>query len=77
MSKYIIQFNKSAVKDIKKLPKNIIQRVLSKIFSLAENPHPSGCRKMQVQKICGALELAITGYFILLKMIFYSLKLLK
>lgn len=46
MSKYNIQFSKSAVKDIKKLPKIAVERVLSKIYSLANNPRPAGCKKI-------------------------------
>lgn len=44
--KYEIRIKKSAQKEIKALPKNVIKRVLNKIKQLAEEPRPSGCRKI-------------------------------
>lgn len=46
MSNYKIKFSKGSVKDIKKLPKTTVERILYKIFSLAANPTPPGCRKL-------------------------------
>jgi mRNA interferase RelE/StbE len=36
----------AAEKDLKKLPGEIFQRIIIHIKSLAENPRPSGCRKI-------------------------------
>ena len=35
-----------AEKDLKKLPGEIFQRIITHIKSLAETPRPSGCRKI-------------------------------
>lgn len=42
-----IQIEKNAEKDIRKLPTEQINRTIDKIKSLAENPIPEGCRKLQ------------------------------
>ena len=44
--KYKVTIKKSAQKEIKALPKNVIKRVLIKIKQLADEPRPSGCRKI-------------------------------
>jgi mRNA interferase RelE/StbE len=36
----------AAEKDLKKLPGEIFQRIITHIKSLAETPRPSGCRKI-------------------------------
>jgi len=46
MAKYRVEIKKSAVKEIKKLPKQYLKHVLSKIAALAENPRPEGCIKL-------------------------------
>lgn len=43
---YKVTIKKSAQKEIKALPKNVIKRVLVKIKQLADEPRPSGCRKI-------------------------------
>ena len=43
---YELFIEQSAEKGIKKLPKDIVSRIISKIKSLAENPRPAGCRKI-------------------------------
>jgi mRNA interferase RelE/StbE len=47
---YSIVFSKSSVKQLKKLDKNTIQRVLSKIEDLSKNPRPIGCKKLEGTK---------------------------
>lgn len=44
--KYKVIIKKSAKKEIAALPKNVIKRVLIKIKKLADEPRPSGCRKI-------------------------------
>jgi mRNA interferase RelE/StbE len=46
MVKYKITFKKSVAKDLRALPKNDIQKILSKIDSLSENPRGEGCIKL-------------------------------
>lgn len=44
--KYTIEISAKAQKDIRSLPKNMVNRVITKIRSLEEDPTPSGCRKI-------------------------------
>ena len=46
MAKYKITFKKSVAKDLRVVPKSDIQKILSKIDSLAENPRGEGCIKL-------------------------------
>jgi len=47
MPEYTITFAQSARKDLERLSASIVNRVFSKIEALAQNPRPSGCRKLQ------------------------------
>ena len=46
MSKYKLSIKKSAQKDIRKLPRIYIKRVTLAIYELANDPRPSGSKKM-------------------------------
>ncbi|WP_114325458.1 type II toxin-antitoxin system RelE family toxin [Candidatus Colwellia aromaticivorans] len=46
MAKYKITFKKSVTKDLRVIPKSDIQKILSKIDSLAENPRGEGCIRL-------------------------------
>lgn len=46
MAKYKITFKKSVAKDLRVIPKNDIQKILSKIDSLTDNPRGEGCIKL-------------------------------
>lgn len=46
MAKYKITFKKSVAKDLRVVPKSDIQKILSKIDSLAANPRGEGCIKL-------------------------------
>jgi len=46
MENYKIEIKKSATKEIAKLPKNILKRILNKIQSLSSDPRPNGCKKL-------------------------------
>lgn len=50
MEKYRIEIKKSAVKEIENLPRKELQKVLSKIASLAENPRPNDCKKLSAEE---------------------------
>jgi mRNA interferase RelE/StbE len=47
MPEYTITFAQSARKDLERLSTSIVNRVFLKIEALAQNPRPSGCRKLQ------------------------------
>ena len=46
MEKYSIEIKKSAVKEIKSLPAQVLKKILAKIASLAENPRPPDSIKL-------------------------------
>jgi mRNA interferase RelE/StbE len=46
MPRHSIEFRKSAEKDLRRLDSTTRQRVVRAIWQLAENPRPSGCRKL-------------------------------
>ena len=46
MENYSIEIKKSAAKEIEKLPKTVLKRILNKIQSLSTEPRPSGCKKL-------------------------------
>ncbi len=46
MANYKIEIKKSATKEISKLPKTAIKRIVDKIQMLSDDPRPSGCKKL-------------------------------
>ena len=46
MAKYKITFKKSVAKDLRVIPNIDVQKILSKIDSLSENPRGEGCIKL-------------------------------
>ena len=46
MENYKIEIKKSAAKEISKLPKVVIKRIVNKIQALSEDPRPNGCKKL-------------------------------
>jgi mRNA interferase RelE/StbE len=46
MAKYKIEIKKSAVKELNNLPINELKKIVQKIQNLADNPRPSGCKKL-------------------------------
>lgn len=51
MGKYSIEIKRSAVKVLKKLPKNDLKKILEIIRQLANNPRPAGCRKLSSEEV--------------------------
>ena len=49
MAVYKIYFRSSVLKDLKKIPKNILRKILTKINQLGDNPRPHGCEKLTSQ----------------------------
>jgi len=47
MVSYRVRWKKSAQKELKKLNKDIILKVLEFVKNLAEDPYPDGCRKLR------------------------------
>lgn len=50
MSKYRVQFKKSALKRLHKLPNKEVIKITSLIGDLSEEPRPSGCKKLKGYK---------------------------
>ena len=46
MVNYKIEIKKSAAKEISKLPKVAVQRIVNKIQTLSDDPRPNGCKKL-------------------------------
>ena len=46
MANYKIEIKKSAAKEISKLPKVAIKRIVNKIQTLSDDPRPNGCKKL-------------------------------
>lgn len=47
MDSYKIEWKSSAIKELKKLDKRAISRIIKSIEELKESPFPSGCKKLQ------------------------------
>jgi len=50
MSKYKVQFKRSALKKLYKLPNKEVVKITSLISKLAEEPRQSGCKKLKGYK---------------------------
>jgi len=50
MASYSIEIKKSATKEIAKLPKAILSRILEKIRLLGNEPRPAGCKKLSADE---------------------------
>jgi mRNA interferase RelE/StbE len=49
MAAYRIYFRKSVLKDLDKIPKHDLKRIMSRIEALAEDPRPIGVEKISMQ----------------------------
>ena len=47
MAKYCVAFASSAEKELRKLPGELIARIVPRLEDLASNPRPSGCKKLR------------------------------
>ena len=50
MASYEVSFRQSVLKDLEKIPKRDVKRILSVIRSLAGDPHPPGSKRLSVQE---------------------------
>lgn len=44
---YSVRIGRQAAKEIKKLPKAEVSKIVSTIRKLADDPYPSGCKKLK------------------------------
>jgi mRNA interferase RelE/StbE len=47
VANYDVALTASAAKELKKLPGQLVARIVSRLESLTDNPRPPGCKKMQ------------------------------
>ena len=50
MDNYAVELKTSARKELDSLPDTVLSRVVRKLESLAQNPRPSGCKKLKGYK---------------------------
>jgi mRNA interferase RelE/StbE len=50
MAEYEILFKESVYKDLKKIPKADLRKILSRIKMLSDDPRPAGCEKLTGQE---------------------------
>jgi mRNA interferase RelE/StbE len=46
MASYSVEWKRSAIKELKKLPREVVPRVLSAVELLAREPYPAGVKKL-------------------------------
>lgn len=46
MASYDVALTSSAAKELKKLPAQLVARIVPRLENLASNPRPPGCKKM-------------------------------
>ena len=51
MASYKVYFRKSAAKELEKLPRQTLRRVVERIESLADDPRPKSCEKLTGQEL--------------------------
>lgn len=47
---YQVRLKRSAAKELESLPGKVLPGIVRKIDALAENPYPSGCKKLKNRK---------------------------
>ena len=50
MAEYELLFKESVFKELKKIPKTDLRKVLSRIEKLSDDPRPAGCEKLTGQE---------------------------
>ena len=51
MAEYEILFKESVLKDLKKIPKNDLKRIISRIEKLGDDPRPMGSEKLTGEEL--------------------------
>ncbi len=67
MASYKIEWKKSAARDLKNLPSDLIMRILLTVEQLAENPFPHGVKKLAGSEHSYRIREGIEFYTQLLK----------
>lgn len=60
MNGYEIRWKRSAVKELRQLPKDVVTRILEAVEALPGNPFPPGVRKLAGAEHITASEKALT-----------------
>lgn len=47
MKKYRVIISKVAGKELRQFPKNVIEKIYTKMLSLSDDPRPHGCKKLE------------------------------
>lgn len=47
MASYYVALTSSAEKELKRLPRQLIARIIARVENLAANPRPQGCKKLK------------------------------
>jgi len=50
VSSYAVELKPSARKELESLPDSVLERVIRKLESLADEPRPAGCKKLKGYK---------------------------
>jgi mRNA interferase RelE/StbE len=50
MDSYRIEWKRSAIKDLRKLPKDMLSKITAKVGDLQNDPYPDGVRKLTGSK---------------------------
>jgi mRNA interferase RelE/StbE len=50
MTRFEIVFKRSVKKDLRPIPKKDVQKILSRVSALADNPRPTGAKKLTGQE---------------------------
>ncbi len=61
MAKYKLQIKPSAAKELDRLPKKDLQKVVKKIQSLASDPRPVGCEKLSGEETVEGIQVTIVA----------------
>lgn len=61
MDCYKIVWKKTAIKELRKIPKNYLKKITDRIADLSVNPYPKDCVKIRSKDFCYRWELVIIG----------------
>jgi mRNA interferase RelE/StbE len=50
MASYRVSFRSSVYKDLRKIPRDDLKKIMAKIKSLSHDPRPHGCEKLSAQE---------------------------
>jgi mRNA interferase RelE/StbE len=47
VASYVVALTSSAEKELKRLPGNLVERIIPRLERLGSNPRPAGCKKLK------------------------------